>query len=153
MCKKLPRLESFVHVSTAYANCIRSFIKEEVYEPSVEPEHMINFAEWLSDDIAERITPSLIGSWPNTYTFTKAIAESLVIKECQDVLPCAIVRPAIVGASYQEPLPGWIDNYNGATLLVAAAGKNLKRSMYGNPESNADVIPVDYCVNMMIVAG
>jgi Male sterility protein. len=36
----------------------------------------------------------LIGSRPNTYTFTKALAESMLLKESGN-LPVAIVRPSI----------------------------------------------------------
>ena len=50
------------------------------------------------------LTAKLIGSRPNTYTYTKAMAEALLIEEAQD-LPVAIVRPSIVGASWEEPVP------------------------------------------------
>ena len=152
LVKKMRHLKSFVHVSTAYANCNRESIKEEVYEPSVQPDSIVEFAKWISDDMADKITPAMIGSWPNTYTYTKAIAESLVVQECEGKLPCAIVRPAIVGASWQEPFPGWIDNFNGPTALFAAIGKGILRTMIGNSNSTADIIPVDFPVNMMIVA-
>lgn len=41
-----------------------------------------------------QLTPSLIGNRPNTYTFTKALAESMLLKEAGN-LPVAIVRPSI----------------------------------------------------------
>lgn len=41
-----------------------------------------------------QITPSLIGCRPNTYTFTKALAESMLEIEAKS-LPVAIVRPSI----------------------------------------------------------
>ena len=88
---------------------------------------------------------------PNTYTYTKAIAETLVVQECKD-LPCTIVRPSIVGASWREPFPGWIDNFNGPTALFAAIGKGILRTMMGNFDSTADIIPVDIPVNLMIVS-
>ena len=56
----------------------------------------------------------MVGQCPNTYTYTKALAEQLLEKECGDI-PLAIVRPSIVTAAAQEPLPGWIDNLNGPT--------------------------------------
>lgn len=99
------------------------------------------------------MTPKVIQLRPNTYTYTKAIAESLVVQECRDRIPCAIVRPSIVGASWREPFPGWIDNYNGPTALFAAIGKGILRTMMGNTNSTADIIPVDIPVNLMIVAG
>lgn len=153
LVKKMPRLEAFVHVSTAYSNCIRQAIGEEVYKPPKQPDYMMRFAEWIEDDLVEKITPALIHPWPNTYTFTKAIAESLVVQECQVKVPFSIVRPSIVGASWQEPFPGWIDNFNGPTILFSSTGKGMLRSMFGNKKNTADVIPVDYSANMIIVAG
>lgn len=41
-----------------------------------------------------QITPSLIGKRPNTYTFTKALAEHMLQKEAGN-LPVAVVRPSI----------------------------------------------------------
>ena len=52
----------------------------------------------------DQITPQLIGGKPNTYTYTKQLAEHLLVKEAGD-MPVAIVRPSIVGASWKEPLP------------------------------------------------
>lgn len=57
---------------------------------------------WMDDGIVRDITPRLIGDRPNTYTYTKALAEFVVQQE-QDKLNIAIVRPSIVGASWQEP--------------------------------------------------
>ncbi len=98
------------------------------------------------------LTPKVIKKRPNTYTYTKAIAESLIIQECKEI-PCTIVRPSIVGASWREPFPGWIDNFNGPTALFAAIGKGILRTMRGNFNCTADIIPVDIPVNLMIAAG
>ena len=49
------------------------------------------------------LTKKIIKPRPNTYTYTKAIAEHLLIEKCGS-LPCAIVRPSIVGASWLEPV-------------------------------------------------
>jgi fatty acyl-CoA reductase len=45
--------------------------------------------------------------WPNTYTYTKRLAEILVQREFPN-LPICIVRPSIVTPAYREPLPGLI---------------------------------------------
>lgn len=52
----------------------------------------------------EAITGQLIGNKPNTYTYTKQLAEDLLIKEGSS-MPLAIVRPSIVGAAWKEPIP------------------------------------------------
>lgn len=57
----------------------------------------------MDEEALNCVTRKLIEPRPNTYTFTKAIAESLIVEECGS-LPCAIVRPSIVGASWQEPV-------------------------------------------------
>lgn len=56
----------------------------------------------------------LVGKCPNTYAYTKAIAEQLLREEHGDI-PLAIVRPSTVTAALFEPMPGWIDNINGPT--------------------------------------
>lgn len=58
----------------------------------------------MDDDLVATLTPKLIGERPNTYTFTKALAEFLVQQEAEE-LNVAIVRPSIIGASWKEPFP------------------------------------------------
>lgn len=153
LCKKLKNLEALVHVSTAYANCDRQHISEVVYNPPVQPDKIIEAVNWVEEDLMKLLTPKVIKKRPNTYTYTKAIAESLLVQECLGKIPFTIVRPSIVGASWKEPFPGWIDNFNGPTALFAAIGKGILRTMMGNFNSTADIIPVDIPVNMMIAAG
>ncbi|KAK3603214.1 hypothetical protein CHS0354_036144 [Potamilus streckersoni] len=149
LCQDFKQLQVFVHVSTAYANCDRRFIEEVVYPPSLEPQKLIDALEWMDDDMINTITPRLIGNKPNTYTYTKQLAEHLLIQEGSS-LPLAIVRPSIVGAAWKEPIPGWIDNYNGPSGLYIAAGKGILRSMKCDFRGVADIIPVDIPVNMLI---
>lgn len=91
----------------------------------------------------------MIGKRPNTYTFTKALAEHLLSEECGGI-PLAIVRPTIVTAALKEPIPGWVDNLNGPTGLIAGAGKGLLRTLWCHPEMVADVVPVEFPINLMI---
>ena len=60
----------------------------------------------MSVDELETMTPDLLKQHrrPNTYTLTKAIAEKLVEEQRGDI-PCCVIRPTIVAASYQEPVP------------------------------------------------
>ncbi|XP_042370358.1 fatty acyl-CoA reductase 1-like, partial [Plectropomus leopardus] len=104
LAQQMHHLEAFVHISTAYANCNRKHIDEVIYPPPVEPRKLIESLEWMDDGIVRDITPRLIGDRPNTYTYTKALAEYVVQQE-QDKLNIAIIRPSIVGASWQEPFP------------------------------------------------
>ena len=57
---------------------------------------------WMNDEQFDLLTPSLLQGRPNTYTFTKALAENLLQEEASD-LPVAIIRPSIIGAAVKEP--------------------------------------------------
>lgn len=59
---------------------------------------------WMDEELVSTLTPKLIRQHPNTYTYTKALAEYLVQQEAGH-LNVAIVRPSIVGASWKEPFP------------------------------------------------
>uniref|UniRef100_A0A8C8E142 Fatty acyl-CoA reductase n=1 Tax=Oryzias sinensis TaxID=183150 RepID=A0A8C8E142_9TELE len=152
LAQRMHHLEAFIHISTAYANCNRKHIDEVIYPPPVEPKKLIESLEWMDDGIVQDITPRLIGDRPNTYTYTKALAEYVVQQE-QDKLNIGIIRPSIVGASWQEPFPGWIDNFNGPSGVFIAAGKGILRTMRANNDAVADLIPVDVVVNLTLAVG
>ncbi|XP_016849406.1 fatty acyl-CoA reductase 1 isoform X2 [Anolis carolinensis] len=108
--------------------------------------------KWMDEFLIEEITPKLIGDWPNTYTFTKALAEYLLQQEKGNI-NVAIVRPSIVGASWHEPFPGWIDNFNGTSGIFIAAGKGIIRTVKCNVEAVADIVPVDVAINLILATG
>lgn len=88
-------------------------------------------------------------SFPNTYTLSKSIAEDLV-NTYREKIPIAIARPSIVLSSYSEPYPGWIEGINGPTGLMLAIGKGVFRSLYCDPTSMVEAIPVDMAANALI---
>ncbi|XP_061678517.1 fatty acyl-CoA reductase 1 isoform X2 [Syngnathoides biaculeatus] len=151
LAHKMKQLEIFIHVSTAYANCDRQLIEEMVYPPPVEYVKLIDALDWMDDELVSALTPKLIAQRPNTYTFTKALAEYLVKQEAGD-LNVAIVRPSIVGASWKEPFPGWIDNFNGPSGIFIAAGKGILRTMRASNDAVADLVPVDVVINATLAA-
>ncbi|KAL4660310.1 fatty acyl-CoA reductase 1-like, partial [Arapaima gigas] len=149
---RMQQLEAFIHISTAYANCDRHRIEEVIYPPPVDPSKLISSLEWMDDGMVDDLTPRLLGKRPNTYTYTKALAEC-VVQQYSSKLNIAIVRPSIVVASWQEPFPGWIDNLNGPSGILVAAGKGLLRTMRADNHAVADIIPVDVVINLTITAG
>jgi len=58
---------------------------------------------WMSESMLEDITVPILRQWPNTYIFTKAIAERLLLDDRGHV-PAVIFRPSIVTASLKEPI-------------------------------------------------
>lgn len=53
-------------------------------------------------------------------------------------------------AASEEPIPGWIDNINGPSGVIAGAGCGLLRVSRGDPGCIAELVPVDLVVNSMI---
>lgn len=97
LAKSLHQLSAYVYLSTAFCNSnYRGLIKEKVYVSSYRPEDMIakaarNELPLNSNDPA---TKEIIGRHPNTYTFTKQLAETLIHNEMKN-LPVGIVRPSV----------------------------------------------------------
>lgn len=151
LAKEMKKLQLFGHVSTAYCHLNEPVLEEKPYPPPADPHNIIKCMEWMSDEVAESMTKKILGNLPNTYAYTKALAEHLVVEQF-DNLPVGIMRPSIVVPIWKEPLPGWTDNINGPTGLLIGAGKGVIRSMYCDSDSYADFLPVDIAVNAMMVA-
>ncbi|XP_020291381.1 putative fatty acyl-CoA reductase CG5065 [Pseudomyrmex gracilis] len=151
LCKCMRNLVSVVHVSTAYSNADRREIEESIYTTNVKPHTVIDMCENLDDATLEILEKRLIGKHPNTYTLTKNWAEQIVLSKGRN-MPIAIVRPSIVGAAYQEPFPGWIDNVCGITGIMTEIGRGTVRSIVCNKDLIVDMIPVDFVVDTLICA-
>ncbi len=89
--------------------------------------------------------------WPNTYTLTKSLAESLIAKRGAG-LPIAIVRPAIVETSLAKPFLGWNEGINTSASLSYLLGTSF-RQLPSNERKRLDLIPVDtVCHGMTLIA-
>ncbi|XP_037041771.1 fatty acyl-CoA reductase wat [Bradysia coprophila] len=142
LSREMHNLQAFVHVSTAYCNCNRTTIDEKIYRQSMTGENAIKLMDCMDEKTLDSITPQLIAGWPNTYTYTKCLAEDLVKSMSKD-LPVTIFRPAIVIPTYKEPVSGWIDNMYGPTGIIVGVGSGLLRVFRSNPENFAELVPVD----------
>jgi thioester reductase-like protein len=89
--------------------------------------------------------------WPNTYTFTKSLGESVLARRGRD-LAVAIVRPSIVESSTRSPFAGWNEGINTSGPLSYLLGTNF-RQLPTNERKCLDVIPVDMvCRGMTLIA-
>jgi len=89
--------------------------------------------------------------WPNTYTLTKSLAESLIVKRGAG-LPIAVVRPAIVETSVAKPFLGWNEGINTSASLSYLLGTYF-RQLPSNESKRLDIIPVDaVCAGMTLIA-
>lgn len=151
LAKEMVDLKAFVHISTAYSNCVSNVIDEKFYPPPIDSDKLLNLLDILDDSSLNLLTPVLVGKWPNTYAFTKAVAEETVRRNCQN-LPLCIVRPSIVIATSKEPVAGWVNNFYGANGIFAGAAVCLLHTLHCDKDMVADIIPADYVVNNVIVA-
>jgi len=148
-------VKAFVHVSTCYVNSNQpsnSWIDEKVYPLGFDPEALIEkVMKMPTSDLDSILSTGILRNWPNTYTFTKAMTEHLLLKN-RGNLPLAIVRPSIVGCAASEPVPGWVDVVSAAGAVFVAVGMGVVKFLPGSPLNIGDVIPVDYVSNSILVA-
>ncbi|XP_034241040.1 putative fatty acyl-CoA reductase CG5065 isoform X2 [Thrips palmi] len=151
LCRDMAGLVALLHVSTAFCACTRRMVQELVY-PSPMSAATLRAELAARDDAAvESDTARLIGAYPNTYTFTKAVAEAVILEEGKE-LPVVIVRPSIVSPSWREPVPGWVDNWNGPVGPWVSIGKGTLSCVFGRADVVADFVPVDVCIDLMVAA-
>ncbi|XP_003485872.1 putative fatty acyl-CoA reductase CG5065 [Bombus impatiens] len=140
---------SFVHVSTAFSNANLHEIEEKVYTTSLKPSDVIDICDKFDKTSINVMEKRILKTYPNTYTFSKNLAEQVVASKCKD-LPVAIVRPSIVGASLEEPCPGWIQGTSAFTGIILLVSKGCVTAIRGRRDARMDVVPVDFVVDTII---
>jgi Male sterility protein/haloacid dehalogenase-like hydrolase len=111
-----------------------------------------NRVRWLRTELTDqgKRRANELG-WPNTYTFTKSLAESLLAKHSTG-LAVAIARPAIVESSVAQPFRGWNEGINTSASLSYLLG-TFFRQLPSNARKRLDVIPVDaVCRGLTLIA-
>ena len=119
LSKKFKNLCSFIHTSTSYVNSNkRGLIEEMVYQFDFDAEEkLIEYLNTPKEKLLSQEASILKKcGLPNTYTFTKALAEILLEGRKGD-FPLCIVRLSIVGSAYIDPHLGWIDNAQAGLIL------------------------------------
>jgi long-chain acyl-CoA synthetase len=156
-------------VASAEARVEGPEVTEELKKQALEKEHAAkglsgqalenqirkNKVRWLKNYLTEEATRRAkeLG-WPNTYTFTKSLAESLIAKHIAKDgagLPIAIVRPAIVETSVARPFRGWNEGINTSASLSYLLGTAF-RQLPSNERKRLDIVPVDaVCAGMTLI--
>ncbi|MGB8540276.1 MAG: SDR family oxidoreductase [Candidatus Acidiferrales bacterium] len=155
--KELRALEKFVDETEERAESEE--VAEELRRAALKKEHAAknlqgtalenqirkNRVRWLRDTLtdagAQRANEL---GWPNTYTFTKSLSESL-IRNFLDRNPSAaiaVVRPAIVESSIEKPFRGWNEGINTSASLSYLLG-TFFRQLPTKESKSLDLIPVD----------
>ena len=125
---------------------------KDLHGAALENQIRKNRVRWLKTYLTEAGTRRAkeLG-WPNTYTLTKSLAESLIAKYGNDVA-VAVVRPAIVETSVAKPFLGWNEGINTSASLSYLLGTYF-RQLPSNESKRLDIIPVDaVCSGMTLIA-
>ena len=102
--------------------------------------------------VAEGMRWARSRGWNDTYTFSKAMGEQMVMRYAGD-LPVAIVRPAIIESSLEMPEPGWLDGFRMLDPIIVAYGRGALPNFPGDPQSVLDIVPVDLVANALLAIG
>lgn len=85
-----------------YSNCHLKKIEEKIYDYHISYEEILYLMKTYSEQEIDKLSSELISDGPNNYTFTKALAERYIQKNCRN-LPIAIFRPAIGNITFTSP--------------------------------------------------
>jgi len=163
-------LEAEISDALAHADGVESGSREESVTAALEKEARLRAdphhaeASDLSESIehlrkshVRRVLSSYgiqrarLHGWIDSYTFSKAMAEMLLVKHRGNV-PLIIVRPPGITSAMRDPLTGWLEGYHLVEPLIEGVGKGLITGFPGLPESVIDTVPVDYVVNLILAA-
>ncbi|XP_044727614.1 fatty acyl-CoA reductase 1-like [Chrysoperla carnea] len=151
--KQMQHLKVFLYTSTTYCNIDKDVdaIEEKVYEAATNWKTMIKAAENMDENVLNFLEQKILNKFPNTYTFSKNLAEELLSESCQDI-PKVIFRPTVVIVSEKEPMPGWVDNYNGPMGLISGVQTGVLHTIFVDGNAKLDWVPVDRAINGMIAS-
>lgn len=93
----------------------------------------------------------LIHKYPNTYTFTKSMAERMLKKNSAG-LKITIIRPSIIISCYEEPLSGWTETLAAAGGITLTGALGLLRNIQVNVSQILDLVPCDTVSNLILAA-
>jgi nucleoside-diphosphate-sugar epimerase len=152
-------VDAFVTISTAYTgsnqlgqgNQVDEAIHDDLDFDIDDVIHTLLDGGGADPATIERMTLALMSNFPNTYTLSKCMSEFLVLRERGSV-PTVILRPSIVGSSWREPVPGWVDNVSAAGAVFLMGGLGILKVIQGHPTGVADIVPVDMVVSHILAS-
>ncbi|XP_020291111.1 fatty acyl-CoA reductase 1-like [Pseudomyrmex gracilis] len=150
MAQSMKNIVGLLYVSSTYTQSDKFEVDEVLYPTEVDWRQTIKIAESVDENILKIFTAKYIGTLANTYVFTKKLAEK-AISDHSKSLPCVILRPSIVISSVEEPVQGWIDNFNGPIGMLLGGGTGLLRVIYADSSIISDYIPVDLVIKAMLI--
>ncbi|GBF93777.1 hypothetical protein Rsub_06109 [Raphidocelis subcapitata] len=167
LAARMPRLRSFVLVSTCYVGINRprgSLVEERIYPlqlagAEVDAAALAEELLSLPPAAASARAAALIDcfGFRNTYALGKHLAEKAVASVARAAgLPLAVLRPSLVSAVASEPYAGYTGNYAGQVGALAAYISGLYNdnpaAVAADGDSAWDVVPGDLVAHAIIAA-
>ncbi|KAH8298431.1 hypothetical protein KR044_002650, partial [Drosophila immigrans] len=151
LAREMNSLESFVHVSTAFSNCVPFHITENFYPGNLicSADKVLALRELCDNGVVDEMKTTLVDKFPNTYTYTKALAEQLIQAE-SGKLPVCIFRPGSIVGTSREPMSGWIDNIYGPISTLYGCVLGILRVAPIDLNGWSHIVPVDFCANLLL---
>lgn len=63
-----------------------------------------------------------------------------------------IFRPSIVVSAMKEPVPGWLDNFNGPFGMLTATAIGITRYTYADKHVRLSLLSIDAVTRMTVVS-
>ncbi|PZC70617.1 hypothetical protein B5X24_HaOG215448 [Helicoverpa armigera] len=157
LAKEMRELCSLVHVSTSYANTNRDPIEEVLYPPLADWRETLAICEKADEHTLKILTPNSqqtfhVGQGASHRPAARSLAMARAAADlCCRILKCIIKnRLFTVISSIDEPIPGWIESFNGPVGIFVACGKGIMRTIHTKADIKSDFMPVDVCVKNII---
>ena len=156
-CLQLAResrhLAAYVHVSTCYAYCHLPTTEEKVYPTAVTYEKLENISKMHDDEALDKLCrEKFFEGRPNSYVFTKALAENYLVDHAQGV-PTAIGRLSMVAGARREPEVGFIDVLQAGMFVGFTQAMGALRTFDFDPSVYLPLIHVDTAANSLLTIG
>jgi hypothetical protein len=80
------------------------------------------------------------------------MSELLLVACARPSLPLVILRPTVIGSTWRDPIPGFIDQVAGVPSMFLAVGMGVVIAMVGDEKNVVDMVPLDLLVNTTLAS-
>ena len=109
-----------------------------------------NRRRWVRDRLSEEgLLRARRFGWIDTYSFTKALGEQLLVKSANGI-PVIILRPSIVESTLSQPEPGWIEGFRMSSPVLFGYGQGVLSDFPARRDAIIDFIPADFVVSALL---
>jgi nucleoside-diphosphate-sugar epimerase len=107
---------------------------------------------WVRDYLTqEGLARARLFGWIDTYTFSKALGEQLLVKSSNGV-PVVILRPSIIESTLYRPETGWIEGFRMSSPILFGYGQGVLPDFPAQRDGVIDLIPADFVASALLAS-